>query len=129
MNRFVSAAMAGAVALSAVAMSATGASADRRHHHYPPPPRHAPAPSYDPGAALLTGALFGLAVGTMMQPEPDYPPYPAYPAYAPPPPPPDYGAYLSDAHFEWCAANYGTYNGETDTWIDYRGVPHRCISP
>ena len=126
MNRFVSAALAGAVALSAVAASATAASADRWHHDYrpyrEPPPRHD-----DVGPALFAGAILGLAVGSMLQPEPAYP---AYPAYAlPPPPPPDYGAYSSDSHFQWCASTYETYNGETDTWIDYRGVPHRCVSP
>lgn len=127
MNSFVSAALAGAVALTAVGMSATGASADRWHQQYGPsygpPPRHD-----DVGPALVAGAIFGLAVGSMMQPEPVYPAYPAYPAYAPPPPP-DYGAYAADGHFDWCSATYESYNGETDTWIDYRGVPHRCISP
>ncbi len=125
MNRFVSAALAGAVALSAVGVSATSASADHRHHRYP----YAQAPRQsDLGPALVAGAIFGLAVGSLMQPEPDYPPYPAYPAYAPPPPP-DYGAYRSEAHYQWCASTYESYNGESDTWIDYRGVPHRCISP
>ena len=124
MNRFVSAALAGAIALSAVGMSATGASADRWHHHYQP--QYRPAPHYDAGPAIIAGAILGLAVGSMLQPEPVYP---AYPAYAPPPPPPRYGAYAADAHFEWCASTYETYNGETDTWIDYRGIPHRCISP
>ncbi len=132
MNRFVSAALAGAVALSAVGMSTTGASADRWHHHYQPAPR------YDAGPALIAGAILGLAVGSLMQPEPAYPAYPAYrdypayrayPAYAPPPPPPDYAAYASEAHYQWCASHYETYNGESDTWIDYRGVPHRCLSP
>ena len=130
MNRYVSAALAGAVALSAVGMSATSASADRWHHHYQP------APSYDAGPALVAGAILGLAVGSMMQPEPDYPPYaaypayPAYPAYAPPPPPPGYSRYAAEeAHFRWCTATYESYNGETDTWTDYRGVPHRCIGP
>ena len=131
MNRLVSVALAGAVALSAVGVSTTGASAgDRWHHPYDGrgyAPRYDRGPRNDVGPALVAGAIFGLAVGSLMQP--DYPDYPAYPAYAPPPPRPDYGAYASDAHFQWCASTYETYNGETDTWIDYRGVPHRCISP
>ena len=127
MNRFVSAALAGAVALSAVGMSATGASADRWHHPYQP--QYRPAPHYDAGPALIAGAIFGLAIGSLMQPEPAYP---AYPVYAPPPPPPapwNRAAYAAEQHYQWCASTYETYNGETDTWIDYRGVPHRCIGP
>lgn len=118
MNRFASAAVAGAVALS-FGVSVTGASADRWHHHY-----YEPAPRQDVGPALLAGTMLGLAVGALMQPEP------AYPAYAPPPPPPDgYADYDIERHFEWCTSTYETYNGETDTWIDYRGVPHRCVGP
>ena len=127
MNRFVSAALAGAVVLSAVGMSATSASADRWHRDHRP--HYRPAPQSDVGPALVAGAILGLAAGSLLQPEPDYPPYPPYPAYAPPPPPPSYAAYAAEQHFEWCAATYETYNGETDTWIDYRGVPHRCFSP
>lgn len=136
MNRFVSAALAGTVALTAVGMSATGASADRWHHHdwqgYQPTPRYQPAQRYDAGPAIVAGAILGLAVGSMMQPEPVYPAYRPYRAYAPPPPPPsprDYAAYAAEEHYQWCASTYETYNGETDTWIDYRGVPHRCIGP
>ncbi len=127
MNRFVSAALAGAVALSAVAVSATTAGADPWDHH-----RYYDRGS-DVGPAIVGGAILGLAVGSMLQPEPVYP-APVYvepaPIYVePPPPPPPVYAYDSDAHFQWCASTYSTYNGETDTWIDYRGVPHRCIGP
>lgn len=122
MNRLVSAALVGAVALSAVGASVTGASADRWHRHY-----YHPAPRNDVGPALVAGAILGLAAGSLMQSEPAYP---VYPAYAPPPPPPDaYSAYAAERHFQWCSATYETYNGETDTWIDYRGVPHLCIGP
>jgi hypothetical protein len=128
MNRFVSASLAGAIALSALGVSATGASADRWHHDRPYDGRSA---HYDAGAALAAGAIFGLAVGSLMQPT--YPAYPAYPVYAVPPPEDyaaeDYAAYAAEAHFQWCTATYETYNGETDTWTDYRGIPHRCISP
>jgi len=133
MNRFVSAALAGAVAISAVGVSMTSAGADPWHHHH----RYYDRGS-DVGPALVGGAILGLAVGSMLQPEPVYPapvyvaPAPVYvepaPVYAEPPPPPVY-AYDSDAHFQWCASTYSSYNGETDTWTDYRGVPHRCIGP
>ncbi len=122
MNRFVSATLAGAMALSVVGVSATGASADRWHHHYGP--SYGPAPRHDDvGPALLAGTIFGLAVGSMMQPQP------TYRAYAPPPSPPHYAGYAAERHFQWCSATYETYNGETDTWIDYRGVQRRCIGP
>ncbi len=153
MNRFVSVALAGSVALTAVGMSATGASAERWHQYDRPHfrndrPHYQAAPRSDAGPALVAGAILGLAVGAMMQPQPAYPayrtypvypaypayrtypahrPYAAYPAYVPPPA--SYAAYAANRHFQWCTATYETYNGETDTWIDYRGVPHRCISP
>ena len=131
MNRFVSAALAGAMALSVVGVSATVASADPywRHHHYSRD--YGPGPRNDVGPAIVAGAVLGLAVGSMMEPEPMYPAYPVYPAYAPPPPPPpeDYSSYAADDHFQWCASTYETYNGETDTWTDYRGITQRCISP
>ncbi len=122
MNKFVSPALAGAVALSALTASASLASADgwhRRPYYY-----YRPAPTYDAGPALLAGTMFGLALGTLVQPT-----YPAYAAYPPPPPPPYYPAYRGNPHFDWCTAHYESYNGETDTWTDYRGVPHRCIGP
>ncbi len=126
MQKFVSVALASTLALSAVALTASGASADGwRHRPHHPPYRQ--GPSYDPGPALAAGAIFGLALGAIAQP---YPAYPVYPAYDPPPPPrPYYPAYAGDAHFQWCTDNYKSYNGETDTWTDYRGVPHRCIGP
>jgi hypothetical protein len=128
MNKSVSVALAGALALSAIAVSATGASAGNWPHHnnYPryQTQHYRPAPSYDPGPAIIAGTFFGLALGALAQP------YPAYPAYPPPPPAPTYyyPAY-GDPHFQWCAATYGNYDSRTDTWTDYRGVPHRCIEP
>ena len=122
MNRFVSAALAGAVALSAVGVSATSAGADPWHHRYP---HYDHGPGDSVGPALVAGAIMGLAVGTLLEPRPAY----AYPAYALPPPPPDSEAYAAEEHFRWCSSTYETYNGETDSWTDYRGVPHRCISP
>jgi hypothetical protein len=133
MNRFVSAALACTVAISAVGISATTAAADPWHHHryYDRDHRYYDRGS-DVGPAIVGGAILGLAVGSMLQSEPVYP-APVYvepaPVYVEPPPPPPAYAYDSDAHFQWCASTYASYNGETDTWTDYRGVPHRCISP
>ena len=128
MNKFVSIALAGTVALSTIAVSATVASADGWRHrpHHPP---YQAAPAYDPGPAIFAGTILGLAVGSLLQPYPTYPAYPAYPAYASPPPPPPYPSYGEDEHFQWCTATYESYNGETDTWTDYRGVPHLCVGP
>jgi hypothetical protein len=128
MNRLVSTALAGAMALSAIGVSATSASADRWHHH------DYRGGHNDVGPAIVGGAILGLAVGSMLA-EPAYPAYPVYPeriylAPPPPPPPPEYYAYDdSEAHFQWCSATYETYNGETDSWVDYRGLPHRCVGP
>lgn len=132
MKKFVSVALAGTLALSAIAISATTASADGRRHR-PPPPR----PSYDAGAALAAGAIFGLAAGALFNPYPAYP-APVYPAYDPPPPPPPYypaysgGAYPDyalQAHIRWCMNTYDTYDVRTDTWTDYRGVVRACEGP
>lgn len=125
MNRFVSASLAGAIALSAMGLSATGASADRWHHPYRGPAAHG-----DVGPALVAGAIFGLAVGSMMQPSyPAYRDYRGYRDYRDEPPYDADAAYAAEAHFQWCTETYQSYNGETDTWTDYRGIQHRCVSP
>jgi hypothetical protein len=129
MKKIVSFALAGTLAMSAIAVSASGASADGRHHYHRPPP---PRSHYDPGAAIAAGAIFGLAAGALLNP------YPAYPAYDPPPPPPPYypaysgGAYPDyalQAHIRWCLNTYDTYDARTDTWTDYRGVVRACEGP
>lgn len=133
MSKFASVTLAGALALSAVAVSAGSASADGWRHRQGPPPPYRAGPSYDAGAAVAAGAIMGLAVGSIFNPYPAYP-APVYPAYAPPPPPPYpvYPAYrvgpdyAVEAHIQWCSENYQSYNAETDTWVDYRGVVHRC---
>ena len=55
------------------------------------------------------------------------------PAVAPPPPPtppaPAQGAY-PQAHYDWCAAKYRSYDPRNNTYQPYGGVPRRpCISP
>lgn len=53
-----------------------------------------------------------------------------YVAPPPPPPPPAvYGAY-SQAHYNWCAAKYRSYDAGSNTYQPYGYVPRRaCISP
>jgi hypothetical protein len=126
MKRLVSAALGSAIALGAIGTTATAASARDWHPH---PHFYRPGVhfyyGYGPGAAVIAGTALGLALGSALAP-----PYPAY-AYPPPaPPPPPYPAYAdADPHIDWCTATYPSYNGETDTWTDISGVPHRCIGP
>ena len=137
MKTLVSVALAGALAASALATSMTTAGAGwdgsrqwdgdwqgRRHwdHH---------DRGWNPGAAAFAGLALGLTMGALAPPQPYYGPYYAYPDY-PPPPPPAYAYPVrgwSDAHINWCASTYNTYNPETDYWYDYNRVPHRCVGP
>jgi hypothetical protein len=32
-------------------------------------------------------------------------------------------------HADWCSARYRSYRPSTNTWVSYRGVARRCISP
>jgi hypothetical protein len=122
MKTLTSAALAGAIAVSAVAAATTGASADKWHH----PPHY--SGGVNPGAALAAGAFLGFALGALATPY--YSPYP-YAYYPPPPPPaPVYYPRLSSAHVSWCTNAYGAwYNPATDTWMDAYGVMHRCMAP
>ncbi|CAN5130222.1 hypothetical protein BH10PSE9_BH10PSE9_10070 [soil metagenome] len=135
MNKLVSVALAGLVAAATVAATAGTASAGgwqpgwqpggnpgwQQHHARPyyPGPR-----SYDPGPAIVTGAILGLTLGALAT-QPYYDD-----SYPPPPPPPVqyYPSYASE-HFNWCAATYPTYNSATDTWTDFRGAVWRCVGP
>lgn len=127
MRTLSSAALAGALALSAATVATTAADARDWHSH--------PYYSYsggNPGAALAAGAFLGLALGALASPY-YYAPYP-YPytyAYAYPPAPPlAYPVSVSNAHVRWCAAQYGAwYNTASDTWMDSTGVYHRCVAP
>lgn len=91
---------------------------------------------WNPGAALATGAILGLAFGALAAPTYYYPP-PVY-AYPPPPPPPPpvyptyYSGYQGPAnpqHVSWCYSKYRSYNARYNTWIGYDGLAHQCVSP
>ena len=55
--------------------------------------------------------------------EPAPAPQPIYLA----PPHPNYAA--ADNHFTWCSQTYKSYNGESDTYVDFQGVERQCIDP
>jgi hypothetical protein len=124
MRRFVSAALATVIAAGAFGATASAANAGGWYHH----PHYRPGVhfyyGYGPGTAIIAGTALGLSLGSALSP------YPAYPYPPPAPPPPPYPAYAdADPHIDWCTATYPSYNGETDTWTDPYGVPHRCVGP
>ena len=124
MNKFASVALAGAVAVSGIALTTGSAGAGNWGWHppYQGPHYYAPRP-YDPGPAIVAGTVFGLALGALATQPYYYDPYP------PPPPPVAYYPTYSSSHFNWCAATYDTYDSITDTWTDFRGIVRRCIGP
>ncbi len=118
MKTLVSAAVAGALGLGAIAASATGASANDWNHRYwgPPRPHYAYRPAPD-GGAIIAGTLFGLFAGAVAADAFNNPPPPPYPVYA--------SNY--DEHVDWCRNTYASYDPRTDTWVDFEGVAHQCI--
>jgi hypothetical protein len=123
MKSFAKLAVAGVLAAAVLAPTITTASAGNnwrwRHYHYR---------GWDPGPAILGGAVLGLTLGALANPY-AYPPPPP-PDYYDPPPPPYAGGYAEDeAHMAWCSATYRSYSPESDTWVDYNGVVHECIGP
>lgn len=151
MKTFTSIAMAGVLAATTVVATATAASAgggwggpggNHRHHHGGPQPHYQTYHHQegDAGGALVAGAFLGLAFGLIaseaLAPDP-YPPQAYQPQYAP-----EYddseiyseGPYEEEeqyaavsAHADWCRAKYKTYNEESDTFVDFRGVVRRCV--
>ncbi|HVZ13636.1 MAG TPA: BA14K family protein [Bauldia sp.] len=123
MKTLVSMAVAGAVGLTGVAASATGASANGwSQGPYPGPYWGHPRPHYvyrtgPDGGAIVAGTLFGLFAGAIAADALNQPPPPPYPAYA--------SAY--DEHVDWCRKTYNSYDARTDTWVDFEGVAHQCI--
>lgn len=125
MNRLVSAALVGVLAIGSVAASAAAASADpyyQHHHSYPHYYGH--GGGYNDGGGYVAAGILGLTAGLVasqvLSPEP-------------PPPPPSYTYYASgygdDAHIQWCERSYRSYSPETDLWRDYQGILHRCAAP
>lgn len=120
MNRLVSAALAGALAIGGVSASAVAVSANPYYgpHYYSYHRYHDDGVGYV--AAGILGLTAGLVASQMLSPEP--PPPPPYPYYAS-----GYGN--DDSHIQWCEATYRSYNPETDLWRDYQGVFRRCLGP
>ena len=129
MKYLTTAALAGALAISAVAVTPTAAGADSRHYR----PHQHYSGGGNAGAALAAGAILGFAFGALATPyyaPPYYAPYYAYPYPPPPPPAPIFYPRVTSAHIAWCSNQYGAwYDAATDTWTDYYGVTHRCIAP
>jgi hypothetical protein len=95
-----------------------------RHHNY----RH--NDGWNSGAALATGAILGLAIGSLATPNYYYAPPPPRVYYAPPPPP-AYGYYGGPTaqHISWCESQYRSYDARYNTWVGYDGYVHQCVSP
>ncbi len=89
--------------------------------------------SWNPGAALATGAILGFAFGALATPNYYY--YQPRVYYAPAPPPPypppyPYGQGANNAqHVSWCYDRYRSYDAKHNTWIGYDGLVHQCVSP
>ena len=115
MNRLVSAALVGVLAIGSVAASDAAASADPYypHHRY-----------YDDGGGYVAAGILGLTAGLVasqvLSPEPP-PPSPSYTYYA--------SGYGDEGHIQWCEQSYRSYSPETDLWRDYQGIFHRCEAP
>ena len=110
MKKVIALGLAGA--LAAASIVATTGSADAAIKH--------------PKTAIVAGALFGFALGSLAANSyynSYY--YPYY--YTPRPVYPLYPSYTYNSHAAACAATYRSYNPATDTYIGYDGYPHRCV--
>jgi len=118
--------LAGLVMAATIAASVGEASAHRARYHHGHQ-NHV----YHPGAAIATGALFGLAIGVASASL--WAPYPAYPpAYAPAPYPTEnryQPAQYAPTHARWCASQYPGYRAADNTWVDHQGLAQICYSP
>jgi hypothetical protein len=132
MKSFASLAAAGLIAATSLASTTVTADAGgknwnggyHKQYHY----KH--DNGWNPGAALATGAILGLAIGSLAAPSYYYaPPPPVY--YAPPPPPPAYGYYGGPTaqHISWCESRYRSYDARYNTFVGYDGYVHQCVSP
>lgn len=134
MKKIASIALAGSLALTAVATAAAPAAARDGWRNGPPPHHHRHHPRGNNGGNVAAGALFGFTLGAIASqafapPTYYYPPQPVY--YPPAPPPPVYPVYpaYADPNSAWCASQYASYNPQTNTWVDYSGVVHVCYGP
>lgn len=96
-----------------------------KHHHQ----RRHRSQGWNPGAAIVTGAILGLAFGALATPT-YYPP--AVHAYPPPQHPPyPYGVrtHASAQHVSWCYSQYKSYNANNNTWRGFDGIVRLCVSP
>jgi hypothetical protein len=133
MKAIASVAIAGILAATSLATTTVTADAGGKHHknYY----KHHHSGGYNPGAAFATGAILGLTFGALSAPTYYYPP----PVYYYPPPPPlpppprrayySYGGDVYAQHVSWCSSRYRSYNAEYNTWVDYDGFVHECVSP
>ncbi len=151
MKAFASVAIAGLIAATSLTTTVTPADAggnkwkhnkwshnnnwNKPHYHN----KKYNSKGWNPGAALATGAILGLAFGALATPKYYYPPKVYTYAPPPPPPPPAYPSYeygyeygygpTDPQHVSWCSRRYRSYNVEYNTWIGYDGLVHQCISP
>lgn len=97
----------------------------------PEPPRRKSRDSdiLIPLGALAAGAIIGGVLSQQpretYRPVPEYRPRPA-PVYRPAP---AYGARQSQAHVDWCANRYRSYDFRSNTFQPYNGPRQTCYSP
>ena len=117
MKKALSIALAATIAVSAIGLSATPASAHPRYWR-----------NNDGAAIAVFGAIAGIAaIAAANQHRYDYD-Y-GYYGYGYPPPRP-YGFYRGySPHVSWCLSHYRTYNPATNTYFARPGVPAVCYSP
>lgn len=100
---------------------------DRGWRRGPPPPRyygghrrHRDRDVLLPLGALAAGAIIG---GALSQPREVYRPVPEYR------PRPVYQGRVSQAHVDWCANRYRSYDYRSNTFQPYNGPRQTCYSP
>ncbi len=140
MKAIASVAIVGLLAATSLATTTVTADAGGRHHHKHHHNHHH-SKGWNPGAALATGAILGLTFGALSAPTYYHPPpvyyYPPPPPLPPPPRHPAYYSYSGSSyagdpyaqHVSWCSSRYRSYNADYNTWVDYDGFVHECVSP
>ncbi|MCW5773851.1 MAG: BA14K family protein [Rhodospirillaceae bacterium] len=144
MSKLIASAVAGLIAVTAMSTAPTIAAADWKG-----PPKYGYGQGYNQGyrqgyrnnrnsgwgPGFATGAVVGLGLGVLAT-TPRYVAPPPRVYYAPPPPPVYYApppprAYYrwTQAHVDWCYANYRSYNAANNTFVGYDGYLHQCVGP